>query len=81
MTTMTMLEAKRDRANGYLRTYQVQRYPQQGTGWFVWLGSGNHAGWLVDSRDREPREFRNLDTAVKALEVIGFEVKVLLCNE
>lgn len=81
MATMTILEAKRDRANGYLRTYQVQRYPQQGAGWFIWLGAGNHAGWLVESRDREPRQFKSLDTAVNALEQIGFQVNTLLCNE
>lgn len=73
----TMAEAKRDRSNGFLTMYQVKRWSSRGTGWFVWLGTGNAAGWLEEARHREPREFKTLDAAVQALEQIGFSVDSL----
>ncbi len=73
----TMAEAKRDRSNGYLTTYQVKRWGALGTGWFVWLGTGNGASWLEEARHREPREFKTLDAAIQALEQVGFSVDSL----
>ena len=73
----TMAEAKRDRSNGYLTTYQVKRWGALGTGWFVWLGTGNGASWLEEARHREPREVKTLDAAIQALEQVGFSVDSL----
>lgn len=48
-----------------------------GGGWLLHLGEGNAAGWLVDARSKEPRVFKTLDSAVSALETIGFQVNIL----
>ena len=76
----TMAQAKRDYSVGYLTEYQIKRWGDFGTGWFVWLGRGNAAGWLEEARQHEPRQFRTLDAAVQALEQIGFKVESLRCG-
>jgi len=73
----TMAQAKRDFEIGYLTAYQIKRWPGFGPGWFVWLGSGMAAGWLVDARSKAPREFHTLDAVVRSLEQIGFKVEEL----
>lgn len=80
MASYTMAQAKRDFEIGYLTAYEVKRWDlvtAGRSGWFIWLGRGNSAGWLVDARDREARQFKTLDAAVQALEQIGFKVESL----
>jgi len=77
MALNTLAQAKRDFEIGYLKEYRLKRWPLAGQGWFVWLGEGNAAGWLVDARSKEPREFKTLDAAVSSLEAIGFKVEEL----
>lgn len=77
MAQNTMAQAKRDFEIGYLTEFELRRWPLAGLGWFVWLGKGNAAGWLVDARTKEPREFKSLDSAVSALESIGFRIEQL----
>lgn len=80
MSTLTVAQAKRDYGIGYLTQYEIKRWDLTTGGrggWFVWLGKGNGAGWLVDARHKEPRQFRTLDAAVAAVEEIGFRVNVL----
>lgn len=77
MSDYTMAQAKRDFQIGYLSAARLKRYPMQGAGWFVWLGEGMAAGWLTDARTKQPREFKSADSAISALEQIGFEVNEL----
>lgn len=72
----TMAQAKRDFQIGYLTKYHIERAPLS-TGWMLYLGEGNAAGWLVDARSKEARVFKTLDSVVSALESIGFEVSRL----
>ena len=72
----TMAQAKRDFQIGYLTKYHMERAPMA-AGWMLYLGEGNAAGWLVDARTKEPRTFKTLDSAVSALESIGFKVNCL----
>jgi len=76
----TMAQAKRDFDLGYLDRFELKRWDlttgKRG-GWFIWLGRGNVASWLIDARDHEARQFKSLDSAVAALEQIGFKVDVL----
>ena len=79
----TMAQAKRDFQLGYLTAYQVKRWDLASggcPGWFVWLGQGNAAGWLVDARSHDPRQFKTLDAAIQALEQIGFKVDALVAG-
>jgi hypothetical protein len=78
MPTNTIAQAKRDFEIGYLTEFSLKRWPLAGLGWFVWLGKGNAAGWLVDARSKEPREFKTLDAAVSSLESIGFRIDELV---
>lgn len=73
----TLAQAKRDFEIGYLTDFELRRLPLAGLGWFVWLGKGNAAGWLVDARSKQPREFKTLDAAISAVESIGFKVEEL----
>lgn len=84
MATYSMAQAKRAFEMGYLRLVEVKRWDLTTGGrggWFVWLGRGNAAGWLVDARDKEPRMFKSLDAAVSALEQVGFRVNTVLMAE
>lgn len=78
MSDSTIAQAKRDFEIGYLTEFSLRRWPLAGMGWFVWLGKGNAAGWLVDARTKQPREFKTLDAAVSSLESIGFKVEELI---
>jgi hypothetical protein len=73
----TLAQAKRDFEIGYLTNYELRRWPILGKGWFIWLGKGNAAGWLVDARTKQPRDFKTVDSAVNTLEAIGFKVEQL----
>lgn len=84
MATYTMAQAKRAFEMGYLKLAEVKRWDLTTGGrggWFVWLGRGNSAGWLVDARDHEARKFKTLDAAVSGLEQIGFRVNTVNLSE
>ncbi len=72
----TMANAKRDFQIGYLTKYRIERAPIS-TGWMLYLGEGNAAGWLVEARTKEPRVFKTIDSVVSTLEAIGFQVNIL----
>jgi hypothetical protein len=76
MTGYTLAQAKRDHQIGYLTAYAFERSPLSRC-WMVALGSGNARGWLTDARSNTPREFKSLDSAVSAIEQIGFEVNAV----
>ena len=67
MSVITMRDAKRDFSLGYLTRFAIGRSIQN-------LGEWT---FLSDARTKQTRTFKSLDTAVKALEEIGFEVDVL----
>lgn len=72
----TMSQAKRDFTIGYLTQWRIERVII-GSGWRLFLGSGDGAGWLVDARSKKPRVFKTLDAVVSALTEIGFQVNQL----
>lgn len=73
----TMAIAKHDFKIGYLTVFAIARPFFDNSGWIVSLGSGLQQGSLVDARTKEPRIFKTLDAAVKAVEEIGFQVTQL----
>lgn len=76
MSNYTMEQAKRDFQLGYLASFQIHRQPLD-AGWSVVLSDGSNSGPLVDARTRQPRAFKSLDSAVSALEQVGFSVDFL----
>lgn len=72
----TMEYAKRDFGIGYLETFRIQR-AIMGEGWNVHLKGGTNRGPLVDARTKTARSFKTLDSAVSAIESIGFKVDSL----
>lgn len=78
MSSYTTAQAKRDFQNGYLTNYHIQRAIVS-TNWTVYFKvAGNGSGYLVDTRNKEPRQFKTLDAVVAALEDIGFRVEGLM---
>ncbi|MBX3617491.1 hypothetical protein [Nitrosomonas sp.] len=83
MVKYTMNIAKRDFMMGYLKQYRIIKAPElmlSGSWekrWHISLGYGETHGYLVDSRTKEPRLFKTLDAAVKALEDVGFNIIAL----
>jgi hypothetical protein len=74
---ITTPQAKREFELGYLTTWHIEKAPMAPT-WQVWLGSGMSAGWLVSQRDKaNPRQFKTLESAVSAIEEVGFKVGYL----
>lgn len=73
---MVLGQAKRDFDCGYLTKFRLER-AVLGEGWQIWLGEGNASCWLSDSRTKQPRTFKSLDSAVSALEQIGFKILIL----
>jgi dTDP-4-dehydrorhamnose 3,5-epimerase-like enzyme len=76
MADWTMAQAKRDFEIGYLTGFHFEREPM-GTAWNVRLSGGSARGCLVDDRDKSPRAFKSLDSALSAVEQIGFKVIAL----
>ena len=76
MATWTMEQAKRDFRIGYLEGFHIERAPME-DGWQVHLHGGSARGPLVDARKKTPRLFKSLDSAVLAVEQIGFKVESL----
>jgi hypothetical protein len=71
----TLEQAKRDFKLGYLESFHVER--SAGNGWLVCLKGGTVSGVLVDARDKKPRVFKSLDSAIATIERIGFKVESL----
>jgi hypothetical protein len=73
-----MEQARRDFAAGRLTGALFVRVPMSGTEWTVRLvGSKGEAGMLLDVKTLEARVFGSLDTAVLALEQVGFSFSQL----
>jgi hypothetical protein len=70
----TLELAKRDFKIGYLESFHIDRAVDS-KGWHVYLKGGPNHGVLVDARDKKPRLFKSLDSAVFAVEQIGFKVE------
>jgi len=74
----TMEQAKRDFRFGFLDSFHIERV-NDGVNdvWRVRLRGGSASGVLVDAREKKPRLFKSLDSAVSAVEQIGFKVDSL----
>lgn len=69
----TMEQARRDFASGRLRNAVLVRVPMSRNEWIIRLsGAKGDAGVLLDVKTLAPRIFLNVDTAVEAVEEIGF---------
>lgn len=74
----TMEQARRDFAAGRLNGALFIRVPMTRSDWTVRLsGAKGDAGMLLDVKTLEPHVFRTLDSAVQALEQIGFSFNQL----
>lgn len=79
MARWTIEQAKRDFSMGYLSGYSLHRFQLENSYWLVYLIDDHKAeGPLVDARNREPRRFKTLDSAVNAIEQCGFSVDALV---
>lgn len=65
--------ARHDVSTGAITSFAIERVPL-GAGWVVALYGRKTAGYLATARKDEPRIFKVLDSAVSALEEIGFSV-------
>lgn len=72
----TLSLAKRDFTAGHLKGFHIERAPMA-FGWCVQLRGGTNRGPLVDARTHSARVFKTLDSAVAAIESIGFKVSHL----
>ena len=69
----TMEQARRDLAQGRLNSAVLLRVPMSAGEWTIRLaGAKGDAGLLLSVQTLEPEVFRSLDSAVRALEQIGF---------
>ncbi|MES3020739.1 MAG: hypothetical protein V4857_04050 [Pseudomonadota bacterium] len=69
----TMEQAKRDFSAGRLTSAMLVRVPMSENGWTVRLsGIKGDAGMLLEVQTLGTRVFTSLDSAVQALEQIGF---------
>ncbi len=80
MIDYTLAIAKRDFQLGYLKEFRIQKSILSEY-WNVYLISSKMTqGFLIDAREKKPREFCTIDAAVKAIEQIGFKVGYLSMN-
>jgi hypothetical protein len=80
MKTWTVADAKRDFARGLLSSAWIERNPMAST-WCVWIKgqlAQDGQGVLIDAHNKEARDFKTIDAAVRAIEGIGFEVNRLV---
>ncbi|MES2321397.1 MAG: hypothetical protein V4633_03970 [Pseudomonadota bacterium] len=69
----TMDQARRDFAAGRLKSAMLVRVPMQAREWTVRLsGTKGDSGMLLKVQDLQPHIFSSLDSAVQAIEQIGF---------
>ena len=74
----TMEQARRDFSAGRLNSAIFIRVPMTRSDWTVRLaGAKGGAGMLLDVKTLEPQVFATLDSAVQALEKIGYSVSQL----
>ena len=74
----TMEQARRDFAAGRLTGALLLRVPMSASDWSVrMVGAKGDAGMLLDVKTLAPHVFTSLDSAVHALEQIGFAVNQL----
>lgn len=77
----TMDQARRDFAAGRLKAAVLLRVPMQHGEWTIRLsGARGDSGMLLGVQDLQPRVFTTLDSAVRAIEQIGFsctELKIV----
>lgn len=73
----TLAQAKREFALGLIVSYDLER-AILGAGWHLMLRTASDVGYLVDARDKSPRLFKSLDSAVSAVEAVGFGVNGLV---
>lgn len=73
---LTLSQAKQDFQRGFLKGYRIERMLMS-PGWTIILRSLGDDCALADAREREVRVFKSLDSAVSALESIGFKVDQL----
>lgn len=79
MSDYTMAQAKRDYDRGMiLEAKIIPPHDLIENGWHVYLDAGQWGdGCLVDARSRAVRFFKTADSAIKAIQQIGFKVAVL----
>ncbi len=69
----TMDQARRDFAAGRVTAALLLRVPMQQGQWSIRLsGARGDSGMLLGVHDLQPRVFTSLDSAVQAIEEIGF---------
>lgn len=69
----TMEQARRDFAAGRLASALLVRVPMSQAEWTIRLsGAKGDSGMLLSVHDLAPQVFASLDTAIKAIEQIGF---------
>lgn len=76
-SNLTMANAKRDFAAGFIKSYSIDRNMAGGSV-FLHGQSKLNEGWLIDARQKKPRVFKSLDAAILALNQIGFNTKRLV---
>lgn len=77
MHTVTLEQAKANFRLGYYRSYRFYRAVLE-KGWQVVLTDGGNEIFLASSKTKfTPRVFVSLDSAVSAVEQVGFEVNLL----
>ena len=74
-TDYTIAQAKRDFSLGYLTSCRLLKV--MGLWQVVIYSKAGANGSLVDARTKETRLFKNLDSALNALQSIGFDIGVL----
>ena len=74
----TMEQARRDYAAGRLASAVLVRVPMSQTEWTIRLsGAKGDTGMLLSVQDLQPQVYASLDTAVGAIEQIGFSFNQL----
>lgn len=80
MKTWTVADAKSDFARGLLASARIERGVMVSS-WAIWIKgklAEDGEGLLVGAHDKDVRDFKTLDAAVRVLESIGFQVGELL---
>jgi hypothetical protein len=75
----TLLQARRDRAAGLIKSAAAVRVPMTRGEWMIGLqGRRGDEGWLLDAATLEPMVFKSLDRVVASLEEMGFAVSKMI---
>lgn len=78
MQSLSLSVAKRDFARGLIKASWIERNPMNST-WSVYLKSSFDLSVfaLAAARDSSVRQFKSLDSALSAIESIGFQINRL----